>query len=100
VGGGGKGLLFHVRCFAHITNLIVQTRLAEIGDIIDFVRYEIKYIVASERWLNTFSNIVKRLDMGCNKLILNVSIRWNNTYLMLETAIRFKEVFPRYHRVK
>jgi hypothetical protein len=79
---------------------MVQTRLAEIGDIIDFVRYEIKYIVASEKWLNTFSNIVKRLDMGCNKLILNVSIRWNNTYLMLETAIRFKEVFPRYHRVK
>jgi hypothetical protein len=56
--------------------------------------------VASERWLNAFSDIAKRLDMGCNKLILIVSTRWNSTYLMLKTAIRFKEVFPRYHRVK
>jgi hypothetical protein len=48
---------------------------------------------------NVFSDIAKRLDLGCNKLILDVPTRWNNTYLMLETAIRFKEVFPRYHRV-
>ena len=66
------GLLFHVRCYAHITNLLVQAGLSEIGDIIDYVRYGIKYIVASERRLNMFSEIAKRLDLGCNKLILDV----------------------------
>ncbi|XP_059431553.1 zinc finger BED domain-containing protein RICESLEEPER 2-like [Corylus avellana] len=70
------------------------------GDIIDSVRQGIKYIVASERRLNVFSDIAKRLDLGCNKLILDVPTRWNSTYLMLKTAIRFKEVFPRYHRVE
>jgi hypothetical protein len=45
------GLLFHVRCCAHITNLLVQVGLSKIGDIIDSVRQGIKYIVASERWL-------------------------------------------------
>ncbi|XP_059429198.1 zinc finger BED domain-containing protein RICESLEEPER 2-like [Corylus avellana] len=94
------GLMFHVRCCAHITNLLVQAGLSEIGDIIDSVRQGIKYIVASERRLNAFSDIAKRLDLGSNKLVLDVPTRWNSTYLMLKTAIRFKEVFPRYHRVE
>jgi hypothetical protein len=47
-----------------------------------------------------FSNIAKHLDLGCNKLVLDVPTRWNSTYLMLQTAIRFKEVFPRYHKVE
>ncbi|XP_059436467.1 zinc finger BED domain-containing protein RICESLEEPER 2-like [Corylus avellana] len=94
------GLMFHVRCYAHITNLLVQARFSKIGDIIDSVRQGIKYIVASERRLNIFSDIAKRLDLGCNKLILDVPTRWNNTYLMLKFAIRLKEVFPGYHRVE
>jgi hypothetical protein len=69
------GLLFHVRCCAHITNLLVQAGLAEIGEIIDSVRQGIKYVVASERRLNVFFDIAKRLDLGCNKLILDVPTR-------------------------
>jgi hypothetical protein len=47
-----------------------------------------------------FSEIARGLDLSCKKLILDVPTRWNSTYLMLETAIKFKEVFPRYHRVE
>ncbi|XP_059428518.1 zinc finger BED domain-containing protein RICESLEEPER 2-like [Corylus avellana] len=94
------GRLFHVRCCAHITNLLVQFGLAEIRGIIDDVRQGIKYIVTSESRLNVFSEIAKRLHLPCKKLILDVPTRWNNTYLMLDTAIKFKEVFPRYHRVE
>ncbi|XP_059436160.1 zinc finger BED domain-containing protein RICESLEEPER 2-like [Corylus avellana] len=94
------GRLFHVRCCAHITNLLVQSGLAEIRGIIDDVRQGIKYIVASESRLNVFSEIAKRLHLPCKKLILDVPTRWNSTYLMLDTAIKFKEVFPRYHRVE
>jgi hypothetical protein len=65
-------LFFHVRCCAHITNLLMQAGLVEIGEIIDIIRQGIKYVVASERRLNLFSDIAKRLDLGCNKLILDI----------------------------
>jgi hypothetical protein len=95
-----RGLLFHVKCCAHITNLLVQAGLSEIGDIIDSVKQGIKYIVASERRLKVFSEIARGLDLGCKKLILDIPTRWNSTYLILETTIKFREVFPRYHRVE
>ncbi|KAG2694267.1 hypothetical protein I3760_08G134200 [Carya illinoinensis] len=91
---GGK--LFHVRCCAHITNLLVQYGLGEIRDIVDCVRDGIKYLVASENRLKQFSEIAKQLQLPSKKLILDVPTRWNSTYLMLDAAIQFKEVFPRY----
>ncbi|XP_040997110.1 zinc finger BED domain-containing protein RICESLEEPER 2-like [Juglans microcarpa x Juglans regia] len=91
---GGK--LFHVHCCAHITNLLVQYGLGEIRDIVDCVRDGIKYLVASESRLKQFSEIAKQLQLPSKKLILDVPTRWNNTYLMLDAAIQFKEVFPRY----
>ncbi|XP_062170981.1 zinc finger BED domain-containing protein RICESLEEPER 2-like [Alnus glutinosa] len=92
------GRLFHVRCCAHITNLLVQVGLAEIGDIVDSVREGIKYIVASEGRLRKFSDIAKRLQLPGKKLILDVPTRWNSTYMMLATTVQFKDVFPRYHQ--
>ena len=56
--------------------------------------------MASDRRLKVFSEIAKGLDLGFKKLILDVPTRWNSTYLMLETAIKFRGVFPRYHRVE
>jgi hypothetical protein len=50
----------------------MQAGLVEIGEIIDIIRQGIKYVVASERRLNLFSDIAKRLDLGCNKLILDI----------------------------
>jgi hypothetical protein len=95
-----EGRLFHVRCCAHITNLLVQSELAEIKDIIDDVKQGIKYIVAVESMMNVFREIAKRLDLPCKKLILDVLTCWNSTYMMLDSAIKFRDVFPRYHRVE
>ncbi|XP_042974692.1 zinc finger BED domain-containing protein RICESLEEPER 2-like [Carya illinoinensis] len=39
-----SGQLFHVRCYAHITNLLVQYGVGEIRDIVDCVRDAIKYL--------------------------------------------------------
>jgi hypothetical protein len=94
------GRLFYVRCCAHITNLLAQFRLAEIKAIIDDIRQGIKYIVASESRLNVFNEIVKRLDLSCKKLFLDVPTRWNSTSMMLDTAIQFRDVFPKYHKVE
>jgi hypothetical protein len=40
--------MFHVCCCAHITNLLVQDGISQIEDIMDSVKDDIKYLVASE----------------------------------------------------
>ncbi|XP_028060061.1 zinc finger BED domain-containing protein RICESLEEPER 2-like [Camellia sinensis] len=91
---GGK--LFHVRCCAHILNIMVQYGLSEIGDIVDGVREGVKYLVASEARLLQFNEIVKQLQLPSKKLILDCPTRWNGAYMMMATALEFKDVFPRY----
>nr|XP_027120364.1 zinc finger BED domain-containing protein RICESLEEPER 2-like [Coffea arabica] len=91
---GGK--IFHVRCCAHILNLLVQDGLNQIVDVIDVVREGIKYLKNSESRLNEFAKIKKQLQLPSRKLILDCPTRWNSTYLMLASALEFRDVFPRY----
>lgn len=91
---GGK--IFHVRCCAHILNLLVQDGLNQIVDAIDVVREGIKYLKNSESRLNEFAKIKKQLQLPSRKLILDCPTRWNSTYLMLASALEFRDVFPRY----
>lgn len=91
---GGK--LFHVRCCAHILNLLVQDGLSEIKDIIHNVRESVKHVNASPGRLHVFSELSKQMTLSKKHLILDVSTRWNATYAMLSTALEFREVFVNY----
>ncbi|XP_042757133.1 zinc finger BED domain-containing protein RICESLEEPER 2 isoform X2 [Lactuca sativa] len=91
---GGK--LFHVRCCAHILNLLVQDGLSKIIDITHNVRESVKHVNASSGRLHVFSDLSKQLSMPKKHLILDVSTRWNATYAMLSTALEFKDVFKDY----
>ena len=91
-----SGKLLHVRCCAHILNLLVQDGLSEIGEIIKNVRESVKYVIQSESRLNIFGDIVKQLKLTSKQLILDCCTRWNATYFMLSSALEFKDVFPRY----
>ncbi|XP_057760243.1 zinc finger BED domain-containing protein RICESLEEPER 2-like [Arachis stenosperma] len=91
---GGK--LFHVRCCAHILNLLVQDGLGEIAGTIENIRESVKFINQSEARLRTFSEIVQQLQLPGRKLILDCPTRWNSTYQMISTALHFKEVFTRF----
>ena len=90
------GELFHVRCCAHILNLLVQDGLSKIEDIIHNVRASVKHVGASPGRLHVFSELSKQLLVSNKHLILDVSTRWNATYAMLSTALEFKEVFVNY----
>ncbi|KAL0373127.1 UNVERIFIED_CONTAM: Zinc finger BED domain-containing protein RICESLEEPER 3 [Sesamum calycinum] len=50
----------------------------------------------SDARLLLFSEIVKQLNLPERKLVDDCRTRWNSTYEMLSTAIKFKDVFPRF----
>ncbi|KAK6120922.1 hypothetical protein DH2020_045336 [Rehmannia glutinosa] len=89
---GGK--LFHVRCAAHILNLVVQDGLSEIKNIIDDVKESVRFINQSESRLMKFSDIVHHLGIPVKRLIIDCPTRWNSTYEMLVEAIKVKDAFP------
>nr|GMC64573.1 zinc finger BED domain-containing protein RICESLEEPER 2-like [Ipomoea batatas] len=89
---GGK--LFHVRCTAHILNLVVQDGLSTIKTVVDDVRNSVRFINQSESRLLKFSEIVHHLGNPVKKLILDCVTGWNSTYEMLVVAIKVKDAFP------
>ena len=56
----------------------------------------VRYVKSSPNRNQTFWSFMERLGMESKSfLCLDVPTRWNSTYLMLETAEKFKKVFLR-----
>ena len=92
---GGKHM--HVRCTAHIINLIVQNGLIQYSESIERVRHLVKYVRSSPARCFKFDECaVKEKVLTKKSLALDVVTRWNSSYLMLERANLFKDVFERY----
>ncbi|WZZ27582.1 hypothetical protein YC2023_010983 [Brassica napus] len=88
------GECFHVRCAAHILNMIVQDGLKVIGGALHKVRESIKYVLASETREELFEKCVNAAGINENAgLILDVQTRWNSTYFMPERAIKYRKAF-------
>ncbi|CAJ2643299.1 unnamed protein product [Trifolium pratense] len=90
------GSLFHVRCCAHILNLLVQDGLSKIKDIIFNVRESVKYINHNEARLKAFCDVVEQRGLKERKLIIDCPTRWNSTFNMLSIALKFKIAFAAY----
>ena len=87
----------HVRCMAHIVNLIVQDGLKEIGKSVKLVRQVVKYIKQSPARLRKFKERCESELITCKKsLCLDVPTKWNSTYSMLDIAQHFELAFERY----
>ncbi|XP_041020408.1 zinc finger BED domain-containing protein RICESLEEPER 3-like [Juglans microcarpa x Juglans regia] len=85
-------VFIHVRCYAHIINLIVNEGLKEVGESIIKVRKIVKYVMG----LDKFKSIVEQLKIPhSSMLILDVPTRWNSTYTMLEVAQKYLRSFER-----
>ncbi|XP_075504395.1 zinc finger BED domain-containing protein RICESLEEPER 2-like [Primulina tabacum] len=97
---GGKYV--HVRCIAHIINLVVQDDLKGNDDhvAISRVRGAVRYIRSSPARYKRFQECVQLEKIETNKLLtLDVPTRWNSTYLMLESAVCLKRAFDAYDEV-
>ncbi|KMT19294.1 hypothetical protein BVRB_1g013000 [Beta vulgaris subsp. vulgaris] len=89
------GCFFHIRCCAHIINLIVQSGLGLIQSILDSVRNLVKMITRSSSRSKDFYDVAQKnfhLDVK-RKLHLDMQIRWNSTYKMLDNVLYYKVVF-------
>ncbi|XP_010266972.1 PREDICTED: zinc finger BED domain-containing protein RICESLEEPER 2-like [Nelumbo nucifera] len=89
--------LLHMRCIAHIINLVVNDGLKEMGKSISCAREAVRYVRQSSARLQKFKEFVKVEKIQSKSLLyLNVSTRWNSTYLMLDAAQKFERVFERF----
>lgn len=88
------GEFLHMRCSAHILNLVVNDGLKELDDSIATVRNAIRYVRASPSRLARFQSCVKNTTKQEKALVcLDVATRWNSTFLMLDSALKFVEGF-------
>ncbi|KAM0056897.1 putative HAT dimerization domain, ribonuclease H-like superfamily, hAT-like transposase, RNase-H [Helianthus debilis subsp. tardiflorus] len=89
-----KGEFLHVRCAAHILNLVVKDGLSNMISSIKKVRAIVKYVRASPARLQKFLACVEEEKIESNSLVcMDFETRWNSTFLMLESAIKFKKAF-------
>lgn len=86
-----------MRYVAHILNLVVPEGLVEYNSSISKVINAIRYVRMSLARLNKFQEC-KNLEKVVYKkgLFLELSTRWNSTYLMLDVTQVYKMVFERF----
>ena len=91
-----RGEHFHMRCYAHILNLIVRDGIAVVEGAIQKIRGVVKYVRSSPKRLDMFKLCVEEANLTYgSSLQLDCPTRWNSTYLMLQTAIKYQKAFDK-----
>ena len=90
-----NGEYFHIRCSAHVLNLIVQDGLKTISDALHKIRQSVAYVKVTESRTLAFFECVKKIgDIDTTiGLRSDCVTRWNSTYIMLESAIKYRRAF-------
>lgn len=89
-----RGDFFHIRCCAHILNLIVQEGLKEIDNSVVKIRESVKYIKGSQGRKEKFRECISSVALDKKRgLRQDVPTRWNSTFLMLESALYYRRAF-------
>jgi hypothetical protein len=89
------GELFHIRCSAHILNLIVQDGLKVVSDALHKIRQSVAYVRATESRTLLFNECVRTVgDIDTTiGLRLDCVTRWNSTFIMLQSALVYRRAF-------
>jgi len=88
---------FHVRCCAHIVNLVVQVGLEPLQPFTLSLRETVKYMKKSTSRMYKFVEVCKTLNMKLGAgLCLDVSTRWSSTYKMFDACTPYRAAFHEY----
>ncbi|XP_057730888.1 zinc finger BED domain-containing protein RICESLEEPER 2-like [Arachis stenosperma] len=80
----------------NILNLVVNDGLKEMHESISKIRNAIRYVRASPSRMNRFKNFIKEARIQDKCIVqLDVPTRWNSTYTMLESGLKFQKAFKR-----
>lgn len=89
-----NGQLFDVRSAAHVLTSIVQDAMEALQQVTQKIRGSVKYVRSSQVTQGKFNEIAQQVGINSKKnLLLDCPIRWNSTYLMLETALEYRGAF-------
>ncbi|KAL8506688.1 hypothetical protein ACS0TY_017547 [Phlomoides rotata] len=89
-----NGEFFHIRCCAHIINLVVQDGLEDIDKVVTKIRESIKYVRGSQMRKQVFLECVGMVSLFTKKgLRQDVPTRWNSTFFMLDSALYYQKAF-------
>lgn len=90
------GEVLHMRCCAHILNLIVKDGLEVIAKSIENIRDSCAYWTATPKRYERFEKTAQQQKVELTKtLCLDCKTRWNSTYNTLSVALPYKKVFDR-----
>lgn len=92
------GEFLHMRCAAHILNLVVRDGIRELNSTISKIREAVRHVRSSPGRMAKFKECIEleRDNIQCKKMVcLDVSTRWNSTYLMLSIAEKYQRAFDR-----
>jgi hypothetical protein len=88
------GEFFHVCCGAHVLNLIVQDGLKLIDEVVYNIPESVKYVKCSHSRRLKFAGCLAMLSFLTRKKVRqDVPTRWNSTYLMIETCLKYRRAF-------
>ncbi|XP_058735725.1 zinc finger BED domain-containing protein RICESLEEPER 2-like [Vicia villosa] len=93
------GEFFHVHCFARVLKLIVQEGLKLVSDAVCKIRESILFMRDSKSRREKFKECVEKVG-GVDssvRLHLDMSMTVNSTYLMLQSALKYRCVFENFH---
>uniref|UniRef100_A0A803PEN4 BED-type domain-containing protein n=1 Tax=Cannabis sativa TaxID=3483 RepID=A0A803PEN4_CANSA len=91
-----QGMHMHIRCCAHILNLVVMDGLKEHGGVITKIRNVVRFVRGSGARMLKLKSCAEQAKITSKKTAcLDVPTRWNSTYIMLEAAIQYQKAFER-----
>ncbi|CAG8578779.1 12977_t:CDS:2, partial [Racocetra persica] len=82
----------HYRCAAHVINLAVQQGLKAIGPEIKKLRHWVNKLKESPRLTDEMRKICMSKNISYLAPIIDVSTRWNSTYLMIQRQLKNKNL--------
>ncbi|KAH0738396.1 hypothetical protein KY290_037101, partial [Solanum tuberosum] len=91
---GGSHL--HIRCMAHIVNLIVHDGTKEANVCINRVRQAVRYIRQSPARWKKFQKCCENENLAKKSSCLDVPTRWNSTYMILNRVIDYEGAIVEY----